>query len=105
VRNVRAIPLILCQGGETRDNSGNVLIASFTIEQSEEGSQMQLNKNVMQAVGPCKQEIPCVGDKCFEVGRSMMIQKGDRLIRITYTACPCNTDAIVPLAQKLMAAL
>jgi len=31
----------------------------------------------------------------------MKVRKGDRLIRITYTACPCGTDAIKPLAKKV----
>lgn len=34
-------------------------------------------------------------------GASMMVRKGDKLIRIMYSTCPCTMEAIKPLAQKL----
>ena len=31
----------------------------------------------------------------------MLVRKGDKLIRIMYSTCPCSLDAIKPLAKKL----
>jgi hypothetical protein len=33
------------------------------------------------------------------------VRKGKKLIRITYSTCPCTIDAIKPLAQRLAASL
>jgi len=33
----------------------------------------------------------------------MLIRKGDKLIRIVYSTCPCTLNAIKPLAQELAA--
>jgi hypothetical protein len=35
----------------------------------------------------------------------IMVRKGDKLIRIMYMSCPCNTDAVKPLAKQLAANL
>lgn len=31
----------------------------------------------------------------------MTIRKGNKLIRIMYTTCPCTIEAVKPLAKKL----
>jgi hypothetical protein len=31
----------------------------------------------------------------------MMVRKGDKLIRIMYSTCPCSVEAIKPLAKTL----
>jgi hypothetical protein len=31
----------------------------------------------------------------------MFVRKGDRLIRIMYSTCPCGVEAIKPLAKTL----
>jgi hypothetical protein len=31
----------------------------------------------------------------------LFVRKGDKLVRIMYQTCPCNFDAILPLAQKI----
>ncbi len=36
-----------------------------------------------------------------EAGAMMMVRKGDKLIRIMYSTCPCSVDAIKPLAKML----
>ena len=38
-------------------------------------------------------------------GSILMVRKGDKLVRIVYSTCPCNLDAIKPLAQELAGAL
>jgi hypothetical protein len=47
-----------------------------------------------------------VGDKAVVVGNGMMVvRKGNETIQIFYMNCPCSTQTITPLAQKLVSAL
>ena len=42
------------------------------------------------------------GDQAMdESGAMMMVRKGDKLIRIMYSTCPCSVDAIKRLARML----
>jgi hypothetical protein len=34
-------------------------------------------------------------------GAMVMMRKGDKLVRIMYSMCPCTVEAIKPLAKKL----
>ena len=34
-------------------------------------------------------------------GESVVIRKGNKLVRIMYTMCPCGVEEIKPLAKKL----
>ena len=36
-----------------------------------------------------------------ESGAMMLVRKGDKLIRIMYSTCPCGVEAIKPLAKTL----
>ena len=43
-----------------------------------------------------------IGDEAYVAGGSMlMVRKGNTVARFMYISCPCNTDNIKPLAQKL----
>jgi hypothetical protein len=47
-----------------------------------------------------------IGDEAYVVGGSMiMLRKGNTTARFTYISCPCNTDNIKPLAQKVASRL
>ena len=36
------------------------------------------------------------------MGNAMiMVRKGDKVINIMYTTCPCSTEQVKPLAKKL----
>jgi hypothetical protein len=35
----------------------------------------------------------------------IIVRKGNTVARFTYISCPCNTDNIKPLAQKLASQL
>ena len=35
----------------------------------------------------------------------LFVRKNDTLVRLTFTQCPCGTDEMVPLAQKVANAL
>ena len=61
-----------------------------------------LNAKVLGRLGPGQQGIPGIGDQAFdESGAMMMVRKGDKLIRIMYSTCPCSVEAIKPLAKTL----
>jgi len=62
---------------------------------------------MMRGLGPmATQDVPNLGEEAFAVGGSMlMVRKADTLARFMYMQCPCGTDEIVPLAQKVVGAL
>jgi hypothetical protein len=89
------------QGTES-DKNGNVPVFVFSVDNKAAEAQMRLNAKVLGGLGPGQQGIPDIGDQAFdEAGAMMMIRKGDKLIRIMYSTCPCSPDAIKPLAKTL----
>lgn len=89
------------------DANGNVPVLAFSIDTTGAREQMQLNSKVLGVLGPNgSTAIPGIGDEAFDSSGAMMfVRKGDKLIRIIYTTCPCNTEAIKPLARKLADAI
>ncbi len=86
----------------TSDANGNVPVFMFSIDTNSADTQMQLNQKVLGGLGPGQQEIMNIGDQAFdEAGAMMMVRKGDKLIRIMYSMCPCSVENIKPLAKKL----
>jgi hypothetical protein len=87
---------------ETSDSNGNVPVFTFGVDNKSAEAQMQLNAKVLGRLGPGQQGIPGIGDQAFdEAGAMMMVRKGDKLIRIMYSTCPCSVEAIKPLAKTL----
>jgi len=82
---------------------GNVVVFAFGIDTNAAHEQMQLNDKVLGGLGDvAQQHLQGIGDEAFAEADSMMIvRKRDKLIRIMYMSCPCNTDAIKPLAKQL----
>jgi len=92
-------------GKSDLDSNGNVPVLSFSVEKQAADGEMGLNRTVLAGL-PGGHVISGIGDEAFDAGDSMiMVRKGDMLIRIMYTTCPCNTDAVKPLARKLADAL
>jgi hypothetical protein len=92
------------KGTETAD--GNVVVLSFSIESNSGREEMHLNAKVLGGLGPAQQALDNIGDEAFaEADAMMFVRKGDRLIRIMYSSCPCITDAIKPLAKEIVANL
>jgi hypothetical protein len=90
---------------ETAD--GNVVVLSFGIDANAAEEQMKLNAKVLGIGGMGGIDaIDGIGDEAFSKADSMMfVRKGDKLIRIMYTTCPCGTGAIKPLAKEIVANL
>jgi hypothetical protein len=86
---------------------GTVLVFNFSLDDNDAVAQMSLNRKSMAYVGGgSTQDMPGVADEAFVTGDSSIIaRKGDKLIRVMYMTCPCNTVAVEPLIQKLAAAL
>jgi hypothetical protein len=84
------------------DRNGNVPVFTFGVDNNSADAQIRLNKNVLGRLGPGQEDIPDIGDQAFdEAGAMMMVRKGDKLIRIMYSTCPCTIEAIKPLAKTL----
>jgi hypothetical protein len=81
-------------------------VIAFTIDPNSSKTEMSLNQNVLGAMGSGGKPLEGIGDEAFDTaGAVMLIRKGDKLIRIVYSTCPCAVNAIKPLAQELARAL
>jgi hypothetical protein len=86
----------------TSDANGNVPVFTFSLDNNSADTQMQLNRKVLGGLGPGAQDIPGIGDQAFdEAGAMMMFRKGDKMVRVMYSMCPCGLEDIKPLAKKL----
>jgi hypothetical protein len=85
------------------DDSGEVMVFQFSIDQNAAEAQMKLNSKVMGALGPTGAEgLAGIGDQAMVSADTMlMFRKGDKLVRIMYMTCPCGTEAVKPLARML----
>jgi hypothetical protein len=84
------------------DSNGNVPVFTFGVDNNAADAQLRLNKKVLGRLGPGQENIDGIGDQAFdEAGAMMMVRKGDKLIRIMYSTCPCSVEAIKPLAKTL----
>jgi len=92
---------------DTESVDGNVVVFTFGVDTNSAKEQMHLNAKVLGGMGSAAQQpLDGIGDEAFaEADSMMMVRKGDKLIRIMYMSCPCNTEAIKPLAKQLAARL
>ena len=89
-----------------QDSSGDVPVLIFSIDTNSAETQMRLNGKVMGNLGPGPQGLSGIGDEAFDMsGAMIMMRKGDKLVRIMYSTCPCSVEAIKPLAKELADAL
>jgi hypothetical protein len=92
--------------GSEQNADVNAVVVAFTIDPNSSRSEMALNQNALGTLGSGGKPIEGIGDEAFDTaGAVMLIRKGDKLIRIVYSTCPCTLNAIKPLAQELAAAL
>lgn len=84
------------------ESNGRVPVLAISVDTNAADFQMKLNENVLGNLGPKEASIEGIGDQAFDTAGSMlMFRKGDKLVRILYTSCPCNVEAIKPLARTL----
>jgi hypothetical protein len=84
----------------------NSVVMAFTIVPNAATTQMSTNDGASDGAGQDAKPLTGIGDEAFDASGSVMtVRKGKKLIRITYSTCPCTIDAIKPLAQKLAASL
>jgi len=84
----------------------NSVVMAFTIVPNAANTQMSANDGALDGAGPDAKSLTGIGDEAFDASGSVMtVRKGKKLIRITYSTCPCTIDAIKPLAQRLAASL
>lgn len=88
--------------GDQPDKDGKVPVVSFSIDTNSAETQMALNEKILGGLGPREAPIEGIGDHAFDAaGSMMMVRKGDKLVRIMYSLCPCGVEQIKPLAKKL----
>jgi hypothetical protein len=89
------------------NGDGSTVVLAFGIDTNEAEEQMKLNAKGLSFGGMGSIDaIDGIGDEAFSKADSMMfVRKGDKLIRIMYSSCPCGTAAIRPLAKQIVANL
>ncbi len=100
----------LLGGAQSQADGSNppvsTVVMAFTIDPNAARTQMSMNENALDGAAPGAKPLTGIGDEAFDAsGSVMMVRKGNQLIRITYSTCPCTVDAIKPLAQRLASSL
>jgi hypothetical protein len=93
------------QPASEQDTSGEVPVFSFSVDRNAAEEQMHLNAKVLGVIGD-QEGLPGIGDQAFvSADGIIMMRKGKNFVRIMFIACPCNTDAVKPLAKEIADAL
>ncbi len=93
------------QPASEQDTSGEVPVFSFSVDQNAAEEQMRLNAKVLGVMG-VQEGLPGIGDQAFVSADGIItMRKGKNFVRIMFIACPCNTDAVKPLAKEIADAL
>jgi hypothetical protein len=93
------------QPASQQETSGEVPVFSFSVDQNAAEEQMRLNAKALSVVGD-QEGLPGIGDQAFvSADGIIMMRKGKNFVRIMFIACPCNTDAVKPLAKEIADAL
>ncbi len=89
------------------EHPGEAPVLAFSIDNNAAQLQMKLNRATLGRLGPVGLvAIPGLGDEAFDAyGAMLFVRKGDKLVRIIYTSCPCSQEDVVPLAQTIVAGL
>ena len=98
-------------GGQDSDaaknvrHAGEVPVLVIDVQTGDAMAQMKANRQALGYLQPVA-PINGLGDEAFSSSDSMMfVRKGDKLLHITYTGCPCTTKDVEPLARQIVAAL
>jgi hypothetical protein len=85
------------------DHPGEAPVLTYSIDNNAAQLQMRLNKAALGQIGPVGlQAVPDLGDEAFDAyGAMLFVRKGDKLVRIMYSECPCALADILPLAKRI----
>jgi Cu/Zn superoxide dismutase len=84
----------------TSDASGNAPVLVVGL-QDNGITQMRLEKSTLGRF-PGSEQLSGIGDEAFASGETFLtVRKGNRLVRFSFSTCPCTTKEIVPLAKKV----
>jgi uncharacterized membrane protein len=91
--------------GNVAEHPGETAVLVFTVDENGSQFQMNLTRGMMTRLGPmASKSVPDLGDEAFDAaGAILMVRKGEKLLRIMYTQCPCGLDEVVPLARTIAA--
>jgi hypothetical protein len=100
----------ILKNGNTQTSSehpGEAPVLAYSIDNNAAQLQMRLNRATLGQMGPIGlKAIPGLGDEAFDAyGAMLFVRKGDKLVRIIYTSCPCGPEDVVPLARTIVAGL
>jgi hypothetical protein len=89
------------------EHAGEVVVLALGVDENAAQFQMKLNRGMLSGLGPmATQNVPDLGDEAFAAAGSMLlVRKGESLLRMTYTQCPCGTEEMIPLARKVVGSL
>lgn len=108
--NVQDFAKSIFKSGNTNgpsEHPGEAPVLAYSIDNNAAQLQMRLNKATLGQIGPVGLvPIPGLGDEAFDAyGAMLFVRKGDKLVRIIYTGCPCAQEDILPLARTIAAGL
>jgi hypothetical protein len=89
------------------EHPGEAPVLAYSIDNNAAQLQMKLNRATLGQIGPVGLvAIPGLGDEAFDAyGAMLFVRKGDKLVRIIYTSCPCAQEDVLPLARTIVAGL
>jgi hypothetical protein len=89
------------------EHPGEAPVIVYSIDNNAAQLQMKLNRATLGRLGPVGLvAIPGLGDEAFDAyGAMLFVRKGDKLVRIIYTGCPCAQEDVLPLARTIVAGL
>jgi hypothetical protein len=85
------------------EHSGEVIVLIVGVDENAAQFQMKLTRGMFSGLGAmATQNVPDLGDEAFATAGSMLfVRKGESLLRMTYTQCPCGNDEMIPLARQV----
>jgi len=94
-------------GAGNSEHPGEVVVLTLGVDENAAQFQMKLTRGMFSGLGPmATQNVPDLGDEAFATAGSMLfVRKGESLLRMTYTQCPCGNEEMIPLASKVAGSL
>lgn len=95
------------QSGDAKSarHPGEVPALVFFVHSGDVQQEMKLDRDTLGRISPVT-PIPNLGDEAFESsGSTIMVRKGNKLVRFLYMQCGCATQDVVLVARQIVASL